>query len=389
MKKNVIYLNDWLAIHPYTTVCSSDTFFVELANKLYAACHLEELPEMFCKNLSLYVAAYLEDIISGLGLWQGFTTAHTRLYGRCLPFYPTGKDYIKGEVNLEDIRFIIWNTWQKAPFSHGYVNPLDTAILKQAQDFLPVLEEAYEVAPENELLKDYFAGYADEKEADRKLSWLFGHTYLTEPSMLPYIERVAPDDRFIIPTGPLALFLHEWIELLAGKQAKCWKSVPRLYQEEKEMPETILQKNAEIYRLFTLWTGGRKIIYLNGYDSLKRFLVEILQWPDDENHTLPQMKSCRNFVLMVDEQKGLLLAKDVCEYIADTENPYYDQEEASQNAFRMLTEEMLCPPDLLHYCIEKNLLPDAELPEVGEKMLVKLNADFIARHSLLYYYRGD
>ena len=155
------------------------------------------------------------------------------------------------------------------------------------------------------------------------------------------------------------------------------------------MPETVLQKNAEIYRLFTLWTGGRKIIYLNGYDSLKRFLVEILQWPDDENHTLPQMKSYRNFVLMVDEQKGLLLAKGVCEYIADTENPYYDQEEASQNAFRMLTEEMLCPPDLLHYCIEKNLLPDAELPEVGEKMLVKLNADFIARHSLLYYYRGD
>lgn len=107
MKKNVIYLNDWLAIHPYTTVCSSDTFFVELANKLYAACHLEELPETFRKNLSLYVAAYLEDIISGLGLWQGFTTAHTRLYGRCLPFYPTGKDYMKGEVNLEDIRFII------------------------------------------------------------------------------------------------------------------------------------------------------------------------------------------------------------------------------------------------------------------------------------------
>lgn len=184
MKKNVIYLNDWLAIHPYTTVCSSDTFFVELANKLYAACHLEELPETFRKNLSLYVAAYLEDIISGLGLWQGFATAHARLYGRCLPFYPTGTDYIKGEVNLEDVRFIIWNTWQKAPYSHGYVNPLDTSILKLAQAFLPLLEEAYEVAPENELLKDYFAGYADEKEADRNLSWLFGHTYLTEPSMV-------------------------------------------------------------------------------------------------------------------------------------------------------------------------------------------------------------
>lgn len=49
MKKNVIYLNDWLAIHPYTTVCSSDTFFVELANKLYAACQLEELMRRFAR----------------------------------------------------------------------------------------------------------------------------------------------------------------------------------------------------------------------------------------------------------------------------------------------------------------------------------------------------
>lgn len=266
---------------------------------------------------------------------------------------------------------------------------MDGRILQQAKAFLPILEEAYEKAPENEGLQGYFSGYADEKEADRKLSWLFGHTYLTEPSMWPYIEQVTPTDRFIVPTGPLALFLHEWIDLLAGKQSKVWKSVPGLYTEEPEMPDTVLEKNAEIYRLFTLWTGGRRIIYLNGYDSLKRFLVEILQWPDDENHTLPQMKENRNFVLMVDERKGLLLAKDVCEYIADTENPYYNQEEAAVNAFRMLTEEMLCPPDLLTYCICENLLPDAELPEVGEKMLVRLNADFIARHSLLYYYRGD
>ena len=46
---------------------------------------------------------------------------------------------------------------------------------------------------------------------------------------------------------------------------------------------------------------------------------------------------------MVDEQKGLYW-QEGCEYIADTENPYYDQEEVLQNAFRMLTEEMLCPP---------------------------------------------
>lgn len=88
MKKNVIYLNDWLAIHPYTAVYPSDGFFVELANQLYAACGLEELPEQYRKKICLYAAAYLEDIVSELGLWQSFLTAHTRLYGRCLPFIP-------------------------------------------------------------------------------------------------------------------------------------------------------------------------------------------------------------------------------------------------------------------------------------------------------------
>ena len=174
MKKNVIYLNDWLAIHPYTTVCSSDMFFVELANKLYVTCHLEELPETFRKNLSLYVAAYLEDIISGLGLWQGFTTAHTRLYGRCLPFYPNGKRLYKGRGKFGGYTLYHLEYMAEGSFLTRYVNPLDTSILKQAQAFLPLLEEAYEVAPENELLKDYFAGYADEKEADRKLSCFSG-----------------------------------------------------------------------------------------------------------------------------------------------------------------------------------------------------------------------
>ena len=122
---------------------------------------------------------------------------------------------------------------------------------------------------------------------------------------------------------------------------------------------------------------------------MRRFLVEILKWQDDDNHTLPQMKEYKNFILMTEPEKGVLLAKDICEYIADKENPLYNQEKAQKNAFRLLTEEMLCPPDLLLHCIHHQLIPDAQLPEGTEKKLVQQNADFIARHSLLYYYRGD
>lgn len=68
----------------------------------------------------------------------------------------------------------------------------------------------------------------------------FGHTYLTEPSMLPYIEQIAPNDRFIIPVGPLALFLHEWISLLSTPEA--WKDITELFTPAPEVPEEVRNK---------------------------------------------------------------------------------------------------------------------------------------------------
>lgn len=389
MNKLQIYTNDWLKIHPYTAVQPSDSYFVNLSNKLYRACTLTALPDIFRKKLSLYIAAYLEDQISELGLWKSFTAEHKRLYGKYLPFYPTAPDYVADEINEEDIRFIIWNTWQKVSSLHEkiYINPNEQAIAEQARIFYDILEEAYENAPENESLNHYFDQPGTAVEADRKLTWLFGHSYLTEPSMLPYIEQIAPNDRFIVPVGPLALFLYEWISLLTTSDA--WKQIKGLFTNTPEIPQEIQNKNREIYRNFTEGTNGKRIVYLNGYSELRRFLVNVLKWQDDDNHTLPQMKEHKNFILMTEPEKGVLLAKDICEYIADQENPLYNSQKAQANAFRMLTEEMLCPPDLLVHCINNKLIPDAQLPDGTEKELVQQNADFIARHSLLYYYRGD
>ena len=62
MGKQNIYLNDWLAIHPYTAVQQSDTYFVKLANRLYDET-AASIPYEVRMDLSLYAAAYLEDII--------------------------------------------------------------------------------------------------------------------------------------------------------------------------------------------------------------------------------------------------------------------------------------------------------------------------------------
>lgn len=389
MKTPPIYLNDWLRLHPYSATLPTDSYFVSLARELYKAYPASHIPEHIRVKLCLYVAAYLEDQISGLGLWQSFTAEHKRLYGTCLPFYQTGRDYLPDEVNREDICFIVWNTWQKVPGRHPYINPLHPDIERCAEIFYNLLSQAYEEAPENNELTGFLHHCKNAEEGEKKQTWLFGHTYLTEPSMLPYIEHISPADKYIIPTGPLALFLHEWIQLLSP-HTDVWKSVKGLFTESPIIPQEICKRNEETYRLFTDSTQGCPIIYLNGYEALHRFLVDELKWPDDENHTLPQMKGSRNFVLMTEPRKGILLAKDICEYIADEKNALYNRQEAEKHAFRLLTEETLCPPDLLNYCIRNNYLPDACLPgNPATKELVQRNADFIARHSLLYYYRGD
>lgn len=185
MKKSILYPKEWLAIHPYTAVCPSDAYYVTLANELLAACTLTELPEPFRRKLCLYVAAYVEDVVSGLGLWRCFTKEHTALYGKPLPFRKVPAEWLSDEVNEEDVAFLIWNTWQKATFSHGFVSPLHPDIPRQAAAFRPLVERAYEEAPENEALAGFWDTFAMKEEAERKLTWLFGHTYLTEPSMQP------------------------------------------------------------------------------------------------------------------------------------------------------------------------------------------------------------
>lgn len=49
MNRPQIYANEWLKLHPYTSIQSSDSYFVNLSNELYRACTLA-LPDSFRKN---------------------------------------------------------------------------------------------------------------------------------------------------------------------------------------------------------------------------------------------------------------------------------------------------------------------------------------------------
>lgn len=145
--------------------------------------------------------------------------------------------------------------------------------------------------------------FKGKENANHKLRWLFGHTYLTEPSVQEYIAQVTETDKFIIPCGPLALFLHEWIDLLTNGETECWEEIEGLYPAIPEISDEMKERNHHTYQLFTQGTNGARIVYLEGYKELHRFLTQVLQWPDDSNHTLPQMKEHKDFIMMVNSEK--------------------------------------------------------------------------------------
>ena len=128
--------------------------------------------------------------------------------------------------------------------------------------------------------------------------------------------------------------------------------------------------------------------FIKGYDAFNDFLIESLGWKPGEEH-LVQLKDCRDFALMANPKKGLLVAPDVCRCIKAPSNPYYDHDFAATHAIDLLTVRGACPHDLLAYVCENGWLPDARFPDSDDTDLVRRFHDFISRCYLQLYYRGD
>ena len=123
MKDIKIYPKDWLQLHPYKQSDPTDLYYTNIANRIYGMLEETNLAYSFEKNevkqISIRMAAYFEDVISGLNIWRSFITEHKALYGKYLPFYTPDDHYYDDEVNYEDIRFLLWHYTQQY---HGLAN---------------------------------------------------------------------------------------------------------------------------------------------------------------------------------------------------------------------------------------------------------------------------
>ena len=390
----------------YPAETESDDYYFNVANRLAeASARVEGIGrwnEAVVARAAVYVVGYYQDVISDAGVWRGFISECRRLYGRTLPFYDTGEEYVDFELNPEDVRFMVWYSLSMLDESRRDLSPLDSFVERLAERWYSILEEGYEEAP----LPDEFniahgLEVHDPEDAEKLMhlgDWLYKRCWLLAPAntlnmqelvaQLPQKDPGSDEvrnklkellDHAIneLPTGPLALYLREWIWLTVADRMP---PKGRLPKEEGE--------DHKYYGPFMEATGGERIAFFATYEELNRFFIEALGWTQGEKH-LAQLEKESDFVLLIDRHKGLLLAKGVARCIAYPGNPLYDKEYALRHAIELLTVRGRCPHDLMEFVCGGGWLPDARFPGSPDSLIAVENWDFIARCYLQQYYRGD
>lgn len=381
----------------------TDRYYYDMALHLIDVAERSGLMEGYhptvIQRTMLALIGYFQDVIADAGLWHAFIDRNRALYDRTLPFYDIDDDYLDYELNLPDVKFMLWYASSMYSDKQRRAYPLGPKLMQLAKILYDELERNYDEAP---MPEGYCFGRelemhdpGDHETITELGHWLFMHSWLltpayaltltellSEPEMqsddVVAMQRRLEQSMVEDPTGPLALYLAEWVSLVVDHK------MPRR-RRPKEDPDA---EDHPYYNKVVSYTGGAPIAYFKTYADLNRFFIDVLGWDPAEEH-LSQLKESHDFVILVNRKKGMLLAREVARCIADPANPLYDKKFAAVHAIDLLTIRGLCPHDLFEYLESHGYLPDAAFPGTDDTALVARNADFIARCYLQQYYRGD
>lgn len=405
-----ITLKEFLTMQPdYPDETPTDKYYLKIANMLAkewdSSSYLKEVPEEIRHNVILGITGYYQDIIADAGIWRSFCSLNKSLYGRYLPIIDIDSDYVESELNEIDIQFLIWYIIECNSDEYGLLSPDNQEVKDLAGLFYNILDKYYESSPvpvEYNLIMDVDLSNYDNMQGIYDLSyWLFWNSYLMRHAAVPTFRQSMLEAREIInanpnpedarplladlnqrimienPTGPLALFINEWIKLIINN---------------KTPQEPVENKTAEPHKFYTSFrkaSNGEDIVFCNSYEELNHFLSENMGWGSNTEGHLPGLKTFGNFVLYASPGKGLLIAHDISPFIKHPHNKLYDKDLAIQKAHTMITEQGVSPIDLTKYLFSNNLVPDAVLPfdKTGGKILLD-NWDFLARLYLQSFYRA-
>lgn len=415
MKNIKIYPKDWLQLHPYKQSDPTDSYYTNIANRIYGMLEETRLTYSFekdeVKQISIRMAAYFEDVISGLNIWRSFITEHKALYGKFLPFYTPDDHYYDDEVNYEDIRFLLWHyTQQYHGFHKGtFVSPDNAANGDTAKLIYQMFCDEWTTAPENERLQQLFAPetrYEDVDKYNELLHWFHYQCYLFTDShqeltdtVKEYWEQTKEKDEQFIMTAYEALAHISKSAFLAYTAPK-WLSLifpadhpdHSLFVEEGEKSQAFKEPVSEEskkmltehFEKFTAAAEGKALLYFQNKREFLDFLTKI----GIETEGATGDTASRKFAVYATPSEGLQVLADGVEYIKDENNPFYNQKKAENQglSFFMIRK---CSPYLLRILEEKGMLADAQAKSLaGEersKAIVHENWEFLMRYFLREY----
>lgn len=250
MKK--IYPKEWLQYHPYTKTDAVDRYYCDIVNKLMKVIYEFDImagdpmaEEGVYDQAAIFIGAWFEDVISQTGVWQVFTSQCEKRYGSKLPFYELDDEYYCDEVNVEDIRFILWHCFQSWNMGETIYNPENAALKDLSEAIYVILEKEYETAPENERLKEFF-NFSYLKENDyleyrNKVEWFFMNSYVNigcyedyMESMGEQIDELGNEEGLDERTADIMLYSHKISTILLARTPLLSISAPeyiKLIQE--------------------------------------------------------------------------------------------------------------------------------------------------------------
>lgn len=202
-QSQTIYIKDWMHTQLHSKQQVSDSYYIALSNQIMQVFCNEEIIVSQChtnrlKNVSVALSAWIQDLVSGNYVWGTFKKLYQKKDHLFLPFCEAcPSEYYDEEVNEADIRFLLWYFMQLYCYKpdYAFIEPYSDELRQWAEKLLPILETAYEEAPESADFAQYFQEslFDNHDTLEVVSTWLYFHSYLLAPAHDTFCARIAEE----------------------------------------------------------------------------------------------------------------------------------------------------------------------------------------------------